>query len=281
VSTAATIPGPGADEEPPEAVVHAVPDEPPNAAPDPVADGSPAQDGEPADGTASEGTASEGVSAPRGRRRLRGAGIRERRRQQTRTRIVDAAAELFAERGFDAVSVVEIAQRAGVVEKTVFNHFPVKEGLVFEADPPMRAALLDTVRRRPAGESVTAAAGSFVVAAVSMLGSPEAAAGVAEMARVIRGSRTLQVREREILDGLTTALAQQIAEETRAVPGALEPWLTAHAVTGLYAALLDLARDRVLTGESGTALIEVLRARGERGLALLQFGLAGYAKKPR
>jgi len=261
--------------------VHAVPDEPPNAAPDPVADGSPVQDGEPADGTASEGTASDGVSAPRGRRRLRGAGIRERRRQQTRTRIVDAAAELFAERGFDAVSVVEIAQRAGVVEKTVFNHFPVKEGLVFEADPPMRAALLDTVRRRPAGESVTAAAGSFVVAAVSMLGSPEAAAGVAEMARVIRGSRTLQVREREILDGLTTALAQQIAEETRAVPGALEPWLTAHAVTGLYAALLDLARDRVLAGESGTALIEVLRARGERGLALMQFGLAGYAKKPR
>jgi hypothetical protein len=37
----------------------------------------------------------------------------------------------------------------------------------------------------------------------------------------------------------------------------------------------------VLAGESGTALIEVLRARGERGLALMQFGLAGYAKKPR
>jgi AcrR family transcriptional regulator len=219
-----------------------------------------------------------------GRRRSRaerGPGRRELRRQETRARIVDAAADLFAERGFDAVSVVEIAQRAGVVEKTVFNHFPVKEGLVFEADPPMRAALLDAVRRRPAGESVAAAAGSFVVAAVSMLGAPEAAAGVAEMARVIRSSRTLQVREREILDGLTTALAELIAEETHATPGALEPWLTAHAVTGLYAALLDLARDRVLAGESGTALIEVLRARGERGLALLQFGLAGYAKKPR
>jgi AcrR family transcriptional regulator len=221
----------------------------------------------------------EGVSAPRGRRRLRGAGIRERRRQQTRTRIVDAAAELFAERGFDAVSVVEIAQRAGVVEKTVFNHFPVKEGLVFEADPPMRTALLDAVRRRPAGESVAAAAGSFVVAAVSMLGAPEAASGVAEMAKVIRGSRTLQVREREILDGLTTGLGDLIAEETRAEPGALEPWLTAHAVMGLYAALLDLARDRVLTGSSGRQLTEVLRARGERGLALLQFGLAGYAKR--
>jgi AcrR family transcriptional regulator len=275
VSRAATVPGLRADDDDePAEIVGAIPVDPPCAAPDPVADGSPSQVDVPEDGAAAEG-----VSAPRGRRRLRGAGIRERRRQQTRARIVDAAADLFAERGFDAVSVVEIAQRAGVVEKTVFNHFPVKEGLVFEADPPMRAALLDAVRRRPAGESVAAAAGSFVVAAVSMLGAPEAAAGIAEMAEVIRGSRTLQVREREILDGLTTALGDLIAEETRAVAGAVEPWLAAHAVIGLYAALLDLARDRVLAGESGTALIEVLRARGERGLALLQFGLAGYAKK--
>jgi AcrR family transcriptional regulator len=174
---------------------------------------------------------------------------------------------------------MEIAQRAGVVEKTVFNHFPVKEGLVFEADPPMRAALLDAVRRRPAGESVAAAAGGFVVAAVSQLGSPAAAEGVAEMARVIRGSRTLQAREREILGTLTDTLAEQIVLETRATPGELEPWLSANAVLGLYSALLELARDRVLAGASGPELVAELRARGRRGLALLQFGLAGYAKR--
>jgi AcrR family transcriptional regulator len=141
----------------------------------------------------------EGNPASAGSRRSRrapGPGVREQRRLETRDRIVDAAADLFAERGFDAVSVMEIARRAGVVEKTVFNHFPVKEGLVFDSDPPMRDALLDAVRRRPAGESVSAAAGSFVVAAVALLGTPEAADGVARMARVIRGSRTLQVRER-------------------------------------------------------------------------------------
>ena len=108
--------------------------------------------------------APQAARGPGGRRPEPGAG--SSKRQETRARIVDAAAELFAERGFDAVSVMEIAQRAGVVEKTVFNHFPMKEGLVFDADPPMRAALLDAVRRRPAGESVSAAAGSFVVAAV-------------------------------------------------------------------------------------------------------------------
>jgi AcrR family transcriptional regulator len=215
----------------------------------------------------------------RGRRAARGPGKRERRRQETRARIVDAAADLFAERGFDAVSVMEIAQRAGVVEKTVFNHFPVKEGLVFDADPPMRAALLDAVRRRPAGESVSAAAGSFVVAAISLLGSPEAGDGVARMARIIRGSRTLQVREREILGELTNALADLIAEETSARPGQVEPWLAAHAVLGLYASLLELARDRVLAGVQGLELSAELRRQGRRGLSLLQFGLAGYAKR--
>jgi AcrR family transcriptional regulator len=217
--------------------------------------------------------------APARGRKKRGVGARERRRQETRARIVDAAAELFAERGFEAVSVMEIARRAGVVEKTVFNHFPVKEGLVFEADPPIRAALLEAVRRRPAGESVSAAAGDFVVAAVALLGSPEAAGGVAEMARVVRGSRTLQIREREILGQLTDALADLIREETGAPPGRFEPWLTAHAVIGLYAGLLELARDRVLAGVTGPALAAELRDNGRRGLALLQFGLAGYAKK--
>jgi AcrR family transcriptional regulator len=206
-------------------------------------------------------------------------GKRERRLRETRARIVDAAEELFAERGFDAVSVMEIARRAKVVEKTVFNHFPVKEGLVFDADPPMRGALLDAVRRRPAGESVSAAAGSFVVAAMSMLGAPEAADGVARMARIVRGSRTLMIREREILGELTDALAELIAEETGAGPGRLEPWLAAHAVLGLYAALLELARDRVLAGVTGPELSAELRAQGGRGLSLLQFGLAGYAKR--
>ena len=226
------------------------------------------------------------VQAPAGkpagrreRRSRRGTGVREKRRQETRIRIVEAAAELFAERGFDAVSVMEIARRAGVVEKTVFNHFPVKEGLVFAADPPMRTALLAAVRGRPVGQSASAAAGDFIVSAMSMLGSPEALDGLTEMARVVRGSHTLQVREREILRELTGALGELIAEEIHAGPGDPEPWLAAHAVLGLYAALLELARDRAVAGVAGPELAAELRARGERGLALLQFGLAGYARR--
>jgi hypothetical protein len=166
-----------------------------------------------------------------------------------------------------------------VVEKTVFNHFPVKEGLVFAADPPMRTALLEAVQRRTAGSSATAAAGGFIVSAMGLLGSPEAADGLARLARVVRGSRTLQTREREILGELTDSLAALIAEDVGAEPGDPEPWLAAHTVLGLYAALLELARDRALAGVCGPELADELRARGERGLALLQIGLADYAKR--
>ena len=254
------------------------PVEVPAEEPAPAAGDSPAGGSSPAEDPSS---ALEDDAAPRPKRRRarRGPNKRELRYQQTREAIVDAATELFDERGFDAVSVQQIAARAGVVEKTVFNHFPVKEGLVFEADPPIRAALLDAVARRRSGESVSAAAGTFVVAAICQLGSPAAAEGVTAMARVIRGSRTLQTREREILGTLTDALAREIAAETGAAPGDLEPWLAANAVLGLYASLLELARDRVLAGDSGPALVDELRHRGQRGLALLQFGLAGYAKR--
>jgi len=99
------------------------------------------------------------------------------------------------------------------------------------------------------------------------------------MAKVIRGSRTLQIREREILGALTGALADLIAEETGARHGEIEPWLAAHAVLGLYASLLELARDRVLDGLGGPELTSELLRQGQRGLSLLQFGLASYAKK--
>jgi hypothetical protein len=224
------------------AVIRAVPSARPEADAPPAVE-APAPSPAPADPPA---TAEPATRGRRQRKTAGGPGARELRRQETRAKIVDAAAELFAERGFDAVSVMEIARRAGVVEKTVFNHFPVKEGLVFDADP---------------------------------LGSPEAATGLAQMARVIRGSRTLQVREREILGELTNALAQLIAEETGAQGDQVEPWLAAHAVLGLYASLLELARDRVLAGVGGLELSAELRRQGRRGLSLLQFGLAGYAKR--
>jgi AcrR family transcriptional regulator len=55
---------------------------------------------------------------------------RARNRAQQRQRILDAAFALFAERGFEDVTVEDVARAAGVARATVFNHFSSKQGLV-------------------------------------------------------------------------------------------------------------------------------------------------------
>src|SRR5262250_822800 len=89
-------------------------------------------------------------------------GLRERKKQQTRQRMIDVALELFDERGFDKVPVADVARAAEVSEATVFNYFPTKEDLVFQGMEAFEAELLRAVRDRPVGESAAAAFGRFV-----------------------------------------------------------------------------------------------------------------------
>ena len=82
---------------------------------------------------------------------------RSRKRLATRQGISDVATGLFFERGFDAVTVDEIAEAADVGRMTVFNHFPRKEDLFFDRDEPGRTLLRDALRQRdPAVSSVEA-----------------------------------------------------------------------------------------------------------------------------
>jgi AcrR family transcriptional regulator len=78
-------------------------------------------------------------------------GLRERKKRLTRDAIAAVAMELFRARGFDAVTVADVARAADVSEKTVFNYFPAKEDLVFHRREERIAALIDTVRSRPPG----------------------------------------------------------------------------------------------------------------------------------
>lgn len=84
-------------------------------------------------------------------------GRRERKKALTRKTISDAATMMFLERGFDAVSIREIAERADVSPTTVFAHFPQKEALVFDEDEAQRDRLVAVVRERAAGTSISAA----------------------------------------------------------------------------------------------------------------------------
>ena len=90
-------------------------------------------------------------------------GLRERKKEQRRERIADTARRLFAERGFEGVTVAEVAREANVSEGTVFNYFPTKEDLFYSGMESFEAALVDAVRTRPAGESVLAAFRRYVL----------------------------------------------------------------------------------------------------------------------
>ena len=85
------------------------------------------------------------------------AGRRERKKAATRATILQAAQDLFLERGFDAVSVREIADEADVSPTTVFAHFPQKEALLFSEEDEQRDRLVAAVRDRPPGDSISGA----------------------------------------------------------------------------------------------------------------------------
>ena len=82
-------------------------------------------------------------------------GRRERKKAATRAAILDAATTLFLERGFDGVSVREIADKADVSPKTVFTHFPQKEALVFSDEDERHERLVAAVRDRAPGSSIS------------------------------------------------------------------------------------------------------------------------------
>src|SRR5829696_1061109 len=103
-------------------------------------------------------------------------GLRERKKQQTRELIAETARRLFTERGFERVSVAEIARVADVSEKTVFNYFPTKEDLVYWRLESFEEELLEAVRRRKPGESIVSAFGRFVTQRRGLLGADDPAA---------------------------------------------------------------------------------------------------------
>ncbi len=212
-----------------------------------------------------------------------GPGLRERKKRQTRQLLERTARRLFAERGFEQVSVAEIARTADVSEATVFNYFPTKEDLVYGRMQTFEDALLRAIRERPAGEPVLAAFGRFVLEPRGLLAAADAGAAeeLGSVSRLIASSPALLAREAQILAQYTDALAGVIAEETGAGRGDPRPWVTANALIGVHRALLAYLRRRILAGHDDLPdLARDVRSHGETALALLASGLGGYAPKP-
>ena len=202
-------------------------------------------------------------------------GLRERKKQRTHQLIADTAWRLFAERGFDRVTVAEIASEAEVSEATVFNYFPSKEDLVFHRMEAFEEALLTAVRDRAPGESIVSAFGRFAMEPRGFLASddPRAAEGMRAAARIIRGSPALISAERDIFERYTSTLAAFIAEERGMAADDVEPWVVANALIGLHRALIDYVHRLALAGVENRQIARRVRAQGKRAVSALEDGL--------
>ena len=83
-------------------------------------------------------------------------GLRDRKKEMTRQAISNVATRLFIERGFDNVSVADIAHEADVARKTVFNYFPRKEDLVFDREDEVRILVREALAGRDGRSPVAA-----------------------------------------------------------------------------------------------------------------------------
>jgi AcrR family transcriptional regulator len=201
-------------------------------------------------------------------------GLRELKKQRTRRAIADKALELFAARGFDRVTVAEVAEAAGVSEKTVFNYFPSKEDLFYDEVPEREAALLAAISERAPGESVLTALRRLDVADSRRMSSP----GFAEFARVIEDSQALRAKELEVMARFVRALGEALERE--AGVDELDARVAASLLVGVHWQFFVTARKRALAGRHGPAAERRLRADLERAYDLLERGLGDLGASP-
>ena len=206
-------------------------------------------------------------------------GLRARKKAQTRDLIAETARRLFEERGFDAVSVAEVARKAEVAEKTVFNYFPAKEDLFYSRLEQFEEELLAAIRERKSGQSVLGAFREFITrqrGALQMEDSVEATRRMRAVNRLITESPALLAREQQVFARYTDSLAKLIAEETRAAAEAAEPWVVANALMGVHRDLIAYVRKQTQAGTPAKDIARRVRARAKRAFALLEQGLADY-----
>jgi AcrR family transcriptional regulator len=138
------------------------------------------------------------------------AGLRERKKRETRSAISRVATALFYERGFDAVTVDEVARAAGVSKMTVFNYFARKEDLMFDREAEGMALLRGTLENH-GHQSVLRALRDEIgrlVAAKNVFTQFDA--GVLEFWQVVENSPALRARLRELADVARELIARHL-----------------------------------------------------------------------
>ncbi|AJE82283.1 MULTISPECIES: TetR/AcrR family transcriptional regulator [Streptomyces] len=187
-------------------------------------------------------------------------GLRERKKRRTRQQISDVATGLFVARGFDAVTIAEIARAAEVSVNTVYNYFPAKEDLFFDRSTGVIDRLARWVRGRDPGESAAAAVLRELRAEVEAV-SPRLGLmdGYADFMRVVEDSPALRSRLWAIGQEVHTRLEEALRAETGAEEGDVLPELMAGQINWLHGAVMSaISRGMVAGGAPAEVSRQVL-----------------------
>ncbi|KAB2342145.1 TetR/AcrR family transcriptional regulator [Actinomadura rudentiformis] len=207
-------------------------------------------------------------------------GLRELKKQQTRENISHQATRLFLERGFDKVTIADVAAAAQVAKMTVTNYFPRKEDLALDLHEVFVESLARTVREREPGESALDALRRAHLAAIAAR-DPVIGFSGPEFARMIIGSPALVARLREFHEEREAALATALAKETGAGPGAILPRVAAAQLGGVHRVLFEETLRRTVEGQPNEKIAAALAEDAAIAFAALEPSLGAYAVRTR
>jgi len=204
-------------------------------------------------------------------------GLRERRKQETRQAISEVATEMFVARGFDEVTIAQVADAAGVAKMTVTNYFPRKEDLVFDRAEGIVRSLADVFVARAPGESLLAAVRRDYAERIAR-SDPTLGLTSPAFARMVENSPVLASRGLEMLYQRERALADAIAAET----GFDDPQqrLVAAMVSSVHDVLYEEGTRRSLAGQPAEEIRAALAAAATSAFDLLEPSLGGYLIRP-
>ncbi|MFF3456366.1 TetR/AcrR family transcriptional regulator [Streptomyces sp. NPDC002730] len=176
-------------------------------------------------------------------------GLRERKKRQTRQLISDVATGLFLERGFDAVTIAEIAEAANVSVNTVYNYFPAKEDLFLDRSKGVVERLSRYVRARDKGESAAEAVLRELREEVRAV-SPNVGlfAGYSQFIQVIWEAHSLRSRLWRMNQEALEHLEETLREETGADPADQLPTLIAGQLCWVQTTLLGVIGREMVAG---------------------------------
>ncbi|MFF0727875.1 TetR/AcrR family transcriptional regulator [Streptomyces sp. NPDC004134] len=182
-------------------------------------------------------------------------GLRERKKRQTRQHISDVATGLFLERGFDAVTVAEVAEAADVSVNTVYNYFPAKEDLFLDRSRGLVERTSREVRGRAPGESAADAVlrglRDDVEAGSGRVGLNP---GIGKFLVVVEEANALQARLWQMQQEGVLHLAATLREETGAAADDRLPDLIAGQLSWVSIALFDFVRREMIAGRDPAAV---------------------------